>query len=329
MRFADPLYLLLIVPALVFVWLYLRYRIGREAVLRFSNVDLVKKSGGRKLSFGRFFTALLRAACLVLLAFALARPQTGTGEDKTTQQVVDIIISLDVSGSMATLDFHPDNRLAAAKQEAKRFIDGRKNDRIGLVIFAGQSFTQCPLTVDHKAITALLDKIQLGTMQDGTAIGLGLANAVNRLRGSEARSKVIILLTDGVNNAGEIDPITAAELAKQFKIKVYTVGVGKEGVSLLPVQDPNFGTRLLKVETQIDEKMLDQIARKTGGQYFRAQDERGLREIFRSIDLLEKTEIKVERFTHYDEHYFWFLWPAFFILLLELAWTNLVFVKIP
>lgn len=329
MRFADPLYFLLVIPALVFVWLYLRYRIGKEAVLRFSNVDLVKKSGGKKLSFGRFFTAILRGACLVFLVLAIARPQTGTGEDKTTQTVVDIMIALDVSGSMATLDFHPDNRLVAAKQEAKRFIDGRKSDRIGLVIFAGQSFTQCPLTVDHKAITALLDKIQLGTMQDGTAIGLGLGNAVNRLKSSEAKSKVIILLTDGVNNAGEIDPVTAADLAKQLKIKVYTIGVGREGTAFLPVQDPNFGTRLIKVETQIDEKMLDQIARRTGGQYFRAQDERGLRDIFRSIDQLERTEIKVERFTHYEEHYFWFLWPAFFLLLLELVWTNLVFVKIP
>ena len=329
MRFANPLYFLLLIPAAVFVYLYLRYRIGKEAVLRFSNVDLVKKSGGKKLSFGRLLTALLRASCFVFLVCAIARPQTGTGEDKTTQQVIDIMIALDVSGSMATLDFHPDNRLTAAKQEAKRFIEGRQSDRIGLVIFAGQSFTQCPLTVDHKAITTLLDKIQLGTMQDGTAIGLGLGNAVNRLKNSEAKSKVIVLLTDGVNNAGEIDPLTASDLAKQLKIKVYTVGVGREGTSYLPVQDPNFGTRLLKVETQIDEKMLDQIARRTGGQYFRAQDERGLRDIFHAIDQLEKTGVKVERFTHYDEHYFWFLWPAFFILLAELLWTNALFVKVP
>ena len=329
MRFANPYYFLLIIPAVFFIILYFKYRIGREAVLRFSNVELVKKSGGKKLSFGRLLTGFLRFLCFIFLILAIARPQTGTGEDKASQQVVDIMLSLDVSGSMATLDFHPDNRLTVAKREATRFIEGRKNDRIGLVIFSGQSFTQCPLTVDHKAILTLLDKIQLGTMQDGTAIGLGLGNAVNRLKNSEAKSKVIILLTDGVNNAGEIDPLTASDLAKQLKIKVYTIGVGKEGISYMPVQDPTFGTRLLKVETQIDEKMLDQIARRTGGQYFRAQDERGLRDIFHAIDQLEKTEIEVERFTHYDEKYFWFLWPALFVLLMELVWTNLIFVKIP
>jgi Ca-activated chloride channel homolog len=329
MRFADPVYFLLLVPALVLFALYVTNRIGREAVLRFSSVELVKRSGGRKLSFGRLFIGLLRLACLVLVIAALARPQTGTGEDKTTQQVIDIMLSLDVSGSMATLDFHPDNRLVAAKQEAKRFVEGRRDDRIGLVIFAGQSVTQCPLTVDHKAVLSLIDQIQLGTMQDGTAIGLGLASAVNRLKDTEAKSKVIILLTDGVNNTGEIDPVTAAGLAKQLGIKVYTIGVGKEGVALLPVQDPAFGQRLLKVETQIDEKVLDRIARDTGGLYFRAQDERALRSIFQQIDRLEKTEVKVERFTHYEEQYFWFLWPALFVLLFELAWTNLLFVKIP
>ena len=275
------------------------------------------------------FGALLRAACLTLLVFALARPQTGTGEDKTTQQVLDIVVSLDVSGSMATLDFQPDNRLVAAKQEAKRFIEARSTDRIGLVIFAGQSFTQCPLTTDHKAILALLDQIQLGTLEDGTAIGLGLASAVNRLKNSEAKTKIVVLLTDGVNNAGEVDPLTAADLAKQFNVRVYTVGVGKEGVSMLPVQDPVMGTRLLKVETQIDEKMLETIARKTGGRYFRAQDSRGLREIFKEIDKLEKTEVKVESYVHYDEHYFMFLWPALFLLLAELVWRGLLFVMIP
>ena len=266
---------------------------------------------------------------VVFLILAIARPQTSTGEEKTTEFVVDIMIALDVSGSMATLDFHPDNRLAAAKLEARHFVEARGHDRIGLVVFAGQSVTQCPLTVDRGAILALLDKVQLGMLEDGTAIGLGLANAVNRLKDSQAKSKVIILLTDGINNAGEIDPLTAADLAKQFGIRVYTIGVGKEGQAILPIQDPRFGTRLLKVETRIDEKSLSDISRRTGGLYFRAQDERALREIFKEIDRLEKTEIKVETYTHYDERYFWFLWPAFFILLFEIVWTNLVRVKIP
>ena len=329
MKFANPYYFLLVIPAFIFFILYIRNKIGKEAALKFSSVELVKKTGARRLTFGRFFPAFLRLVTLVLLAVAIARPQTSTGEEKTTEHVVDIAIALDISGSMATLDFHPDNRLVAAKIEAKRFIEGRRHDRIGLVVFAGQSVTQCPLTVDHQAVLALLDKIQLGMVEDGTAIGLGLASAVNRLKGSEAKSKVIILLTDGVNNAGKIDPLTAADLAKTYKIRVYTIGVGKEGEALLPIQDPRFGTRLLKVNTEIDESMLDEISRRTGGRYFRAQDEQALRSIFGEIDRLEKTEVTVETATHYDERYFWFLWPALFVLLCEVVWTNGIQVKIP
>lgn len=329
MKFKDPLFLVLVLPAIGFFILYIWGLIGQEAALRFSSLRLVKEAAGKKSRFRRLVPASLRLAALVFLVLALMRPQTGTGEEKSTQQVIDIMISLDVSGSMATLDFQPDNRLVAAKLEAKRFITERPNDRIGLVIFAGQSFTQCPLTVDHKAILTMLDQIQFGMVEDGTAIGLGLANAVNRLRGSEAKSKVVVLLTDGVNNAGEIDPVTAAGLAAQYKVKVYTIGVGKEGFAFLPVKDPVFGTRLMKVQTEIDEKLMNDIARKTGGRYFRAQDSRGLRQIFKEIDRLEKTEIKVEKFMHYDEHYFWFLWPALICVLLEIAWTQLFFVKIP
>ncbi len=329
MRFANPYYFLLLIPALLLFFLYIRSKIGKEAVLRFSSLQLVKESGAKRLAFGRLFHGVIRLFVFILLIFALARPQTSTGESKATEHVIDIVISLDISGSMATLDFHPDNRLVAAKLEAKRFIEGRKHDRIGLVVFAGQSITQCPLTVDHQAILTLLDKIQLGMVEDGTAIGLGLANAVNRLRGSEAKSKVVILLTDGVNNSGEIDPLTAAELAKQYHVKVYTVGVGKEGEALLPIQDPRFGLRYLKVETQIDEKVLSQISKITSGAYFRAEDERALRDIFHEIDALEKTEITVSKTIYYDERYFWFLWPALYLLLFEVGWTNLVRVKIP
>src|SRR3989338_5901152 len=329
MKSANPQYFLLIIPAILLIFLFIKRWIGKEAVLKFSSVALVKEAGAKRVTFGRLFQGLLRLTALLFLILAIARPQTSTGEEKTTEFVVDIMISLDVSGSMATLDFHPDNRLIAAKQEVRRFIEARGRDRIGLVVFAGQSVTQCPLTVDRGAILALLDKVEMGMLEDGTAIGLGLANAVNRLKDSQAKSKVIILLTDGINNAGEIDPLTAADLAKQFGIRVYTIGVGKEGQAILPIQDPRFGTRLLKVETRIDEKSLSDISRRTGGLYFRAQDERALREIFKEIDRLEKTEIKVETYTHYDERYFWFLWPAFFILLFEIVWTNLVRVKIP
>ncbi|MBI2095059.1 MAG: VWA domain-containing protein [Candidatus Omnitrophica bacterium] len=329
MRFAQPWFFLLAVPAVLFFFLYVRGAIGKEAALKFSSVQLVRRAGAKKPVRPRFLPGILRLAGLLFLVAALARPQTSTGEEKTTEHVVDIVIALDISGSMATLDFNPDNRLVAAKQEAKRFIEGRRHDRIGLVVFAGQSFTQCPLTTDHQAILTLLDMIQLGMVEDGTAIGLGLGNAVNRLRESEARSKVVILLTDGVNNAGEIDPITAAGLAKQYGVRVYTIGVGKEGESLLPVSDPRFGTRILTVETEIDEKILVAIANKTGGRYFRAEDTGNLREIFREIDKLEKTEITVEKYVRYEERYFWFLWPAFLILMSEIFWTNVVRVKIP
>jgi len=329
MRFADPAFFLLLIPVFFATLLYWLGKCGRDPTLKFSDVSLVRQAGGRGRGFRRFARGLIRLAAITLAVMALARPQTGTGEEKKTQWAVDIVIALDVSGSMATLDFQPDNRLVAAKMEAKRFIEGRQDDRIGLVIFAGQSFTQCPLTFDHTAILTLLDKIQLGMVQDGTAIGLGLGNAVNRLKDSEARSKIVILLTDGINNTGEIDPITAADLAKQYGIRVYTIGVGKEGIAYLPVNDPRFGTRLIKVETQIDEKMLNDISAKTGGHYFRARDERMLHDIFRQIDLLEKTEVTVEQQVHYEERYFWFLWPAFLLVLAEMVLFELMYVKIP
>src|SRR3989338_5283825 len=256
MRFANPLTFLWLVPALVFFFLYLRYKIGKEPMLKFSSLKLVKESGAKQVTFGRLFRALTRLLAMIFFIAALASPQTGTGEEKTTEQVVDIVIALYISGSMATLDFHPDNRLVAAKLEARRFVEGRRHDRIGLVVFAAQSITQCPLTVDRSAMLTLLDRVQMGMLEDGTAIGLGLANAVSRLKGPEAKSKVAILLTDGINNSGEIDPLTAADLAKTFGVRVYTIGVGKNGESFLPIQDPRFGTRLLKVETEIDEKTL-------------------------------------------------------------------------
>ncbi len=329
MRFADPLHFLWLIPAVVLIFLYLVGKIGREAALKFSSLKLLQAAGAKRVTSSRWIRGVLRFLALVFMIVALARPQTGSGETKTTEHVVDIMISLDISGSMATLDFEPDNRLVAAKQEARRFIEGRPHDRLGLGGFAGQSVTQCPLTTDSNAILALLDKVQLGMLEDGTAIGLGIGNALNRLKESEAKRKVIILLTDGVNNAGEISPLTAAGIAKELGVRVYTIGVGRQGESVLPVQDPRFGMRLLKVETQIDEKMLTQIAKMTGGAYFRAQDRQGLNEIFRQIDRLEKTEITVENFLKFEERYFWFLWIGLLFLLAELVWVNAVSVKLP
>ncbi len=329
MRFKDPLFLLLLIPVILFFFLYLFGMISREASLKFSSVGLVRRAGGKKSGFRRFVTAVLRLAVLTLLTLAVMRPQTAASGEKSIQHVVDMMVALDISGSMASLDFQPDNRLTAAKMEARRFIEGRPDDRVGLVIFAGQSVTQCPLTVDHKAILSLLDQIQIGMVEDGTAIGLGLGNAVNRLRGSEAKSKVIVLLTDGVNTTGEIDPITAAGLAKQYNIRVYTIGVGKEGYADFPVRDPLFGIRFRRMRTEIDEKLLAEIAAATGGKYFRAQDRDALRAIFREIDRLEKTEVPVEKFVHRNEEYFRFLWPALILLVAEILWTDAVMVKIP
>ncbi len=329
MKFANPVYFLFLIPAALLFLLYLWNKIGKEAALKFSSVQLVRKAGAKRVVLGRLLPAFIRFLVCIFLILALARPQTGTGEEKTTEHVVDIMIALDLSGSMAALDFYPDNRITVAKQEARRFVEGRPHDRIGLVVFASQSITQCPLTVDRSAMLTLLDRVHLGMIEDGTAIGLGIATAVSRLKNSEAKSKVIILLTDGINNSGVIDPLTAADLAKTFGIRVYTIGIGKKGESLLPIQDPQFGTRLIKIEDEIDERSLAQIAAKTNGRFFRAQDPKTLRDIFDQIDRLEKTEITVEQYTHYEEKYFWFLWPALGLILFEIFWLNLIRVKLP
>lgn len=328
-RFANPLYFFLVVPVILAAALYLKGRIGREAALRFSSVELVRASGVGPVPARRFFQSLLRAAALIFFIIALARPQTGQGEREETRFVIDTMIVLDISGSMATLDFHPDNRLAAAKLEAKRFIEARQHDRMGLVVFAKHGITQCPLTTDRKALLTLLGQVEMGMLEDGTAIGVGLATAVTRLRESEAKSKVVVLLTDGVNNSGEIDPATAAKIAGEFGVRVYVIGMGKEGEALLPVTDPRFGTRLVPVETRIDEPAMDNIARETGGRYFRARDEKALRDIFSEIDRLEKTEIKVREYTRYEDHFALFLWAGLWALALELFIAHVVWRKVP
>ena len=329
MRLADPFWLLLIVPVAVLAFLYLTGRIGREASLRFSNLDLVRAAGARSFSPRRFLISFLRALALAAFVIALARPQTGHGQTEETKFVVDIMLSLDTSTSMATLDFQPANRMEAAKIATKKFIEQQKHNRVGLVVFAKNGITVCPLTTDKTALLSLVDRVQMGMLEDGTAIGVGLAMAVNRLKDSEAKSKVVVLLTDGVNNSGEVDPPTAARIAKQFGVRVYTIGMGVEGVAMMPVNDPRFGQRLVRVETQIDEKMMRGIAESTGGRYFRAQDERALQQIFEEIDKLEKTEIKVQEFTTYDDHYMIFVWLGLFILLAELATVNVLFNKVP
>ncbi len=273
---------------------------------------------------------LLKAAALVLLVVALARPQKVLGGEDLITEGVDIMVALDVSGSMDARDFQPRNRLEVAKQVVDDFIKGRQADRIGLVVFAGRAVTRCPLTVDYDVLLKLVDSTQLNMLPDGTAIGNALGTAVGRLRVSKAKSRVIILVTDGVNNRGEIDPLTAAEMAAALKVKVYTVGVGRQGPVPFPVVNPYTGekqVRMMKVE--MDEATLKEIARRTGGRYFQATDPQAMRRIFQRIDNLEKSKVKIRRWSTYTE-----LYPPFLVagLLVLAGWfllSETVFRRIP
>lgn len=262
----------------------------------------------------------VRMASLALIIVALARPQSTFSNEKITTEGIDIVASLDVSSSMLATDFSP-NRIQAAKDVMLEFIRSRPNDRIGLVVFAGESFTMCPLTSDHVVLSNLVDEVNSGILQDGTAIGMGLATSVDRLRESEAKSKVIILLTDGVNNSGFIDPLTAAEIAQKYNIRVYTVGVGKQGQALYPSDD---GMDQY-MEVQIDETLLKKIAGMTGGKYFRATNNNKLKEIYAEIDRLEKTRIEVSSFHRKSEEFYKLAIWGGIVLLLEviLSYTLL------
>lgn len=261
---------------------------------------------------------------LALMIIALARPQFGTRSIDILSYGVDIISVLDISGTMAAEDFKPHNRIQTAKDVLTDFIKGRPNDRIGLIIFAGRPYTQVPLTLDHAILETFLEEVQLGMVEDGTAIGMAIASGVNRLRHSTAKSRVMILLTDGDNNAGEIDPITAAKLAKNFNVKIYTIGVGKRGGAPIPFVHPLYGKSYYTnpdgslVLTKMDENTLTQIASVTGGRYFRATDTQTLREIYRKIDGLEKSRMNVKEFDNYAELANYFMIPALLVLLLDL-----------
>ena len=272
---------------------------------------------------------ILRMAVVFIFILALARPQAGQKEEEIITEGIDIMLTLDISGSMKAEDFSPQNRLGAAKDVLREFIKSRRNDRIGMVVFSRYSFTQCPLTLDYGALLELLDKVDIGMVEDGTAIGTALSNAVNRLRDSGAKSRIIILLTDGVNNAGKIDPLTAAKAAKTLGIKIYTVGAGKPGGAMYPVQDSIFGKRYVRMDTEIDEALLKNIADETGGLYFRAKDKEGLMEIYKTIGQLEKTKIETKEYADYTEIAGLFILPGFILLLLEIISGNTLFRKIP
>ena len=314
-RFADPWFLVLlgIVPIL---WFHSRQRSKRpQGGILFPSVSLLNLLGSQWTVQLQQALFPLRLAGLALLILAFARPQLGSAEEDILTEGVDIMIAIDTSGSMAAEDFRPNNRISVAKQVVRDFIQGRNSDRIGIVIFAARSFTKCPLTIDYDVLLKQVDDVKLGTIEDGTAIGNGLANAINRLRASKAKSRVIILLTDGVNNTGEIDPLTAAEIAKNLGIKIYTIGVGKQGVAPLPVDDPVYGKRYVEVEVQIDEVLLQKIAELTRGRYFRAVDRDSLQQVFRTIDSLEKSKVSMKSYLHYNEIFSYFVWPGLGLIL--------------
>ncbi len=323
-RFAHPLLLLLLIP--LGIMLVLRWR-KRDASMHFPSVDHKTGRAGI-LRIDRLFL-LVHTCALVLLVVAIARPRRGIVSQEITSYGIDIVIALDVSGSMEAVDFKPNNRLYVAKEVAEDFIKGRKTDRIGLVLFARFAYTQCPLTTDHGVIVDLLRKAHIGMIEDGTAIGLGLAQACDRLKDSTAESRVAILLTDGRNNSGEIEPETAMKVAKALGVKVYTIGAGKPGEALLPVDHPVFGTRYVKVPDELDEELLQHIAEETGGRYFRAKDPEGLVTIFKTIDSMEKSEIKMHTYTNYHEFFRPILLSGFGLLLLAMVLANTRFLKFP
>ena len=326
MRLNQPEFLLLLLLLPFLLW-YLCQKNGSR--IRFSDLSISRQivpsfwvKSLPLLNFTRFIV-------VVLIIFALARPQSSQSREQITSEGIDILLILDISGSMRAEDFEPDNRLQAAKAVIHDFLGNRRNDRIGLVVFAGESYTQCPLTLDYRVLGNLLFNVEIGMLKDGTAIGDALANATNRLRHSAAKSKISILLTDGENNAGTIDPLTAAQAAKALSIKVYTIGMGKEGGALIPYHDPIFGVQYSRARTYVDEEMLKQIAEITDGRYFRATDNQKLAEIYKEINQLETTKIEVTEYIRYKELVAYPLIPATLLLILEIILSTTRLRKIP
>ena len=320
MTFAYPelLWLLILLP-LMAAWYILQAR-KTSATMTISSLKPFE--GGRRglRVYLRHSLPVLRALSVGFLIIALARPQNTNSWQKDSIEGIDIMLAMDVSGSMQAMDFKP-NRLEAAKDVAISFINNRPNDNIGMVTFAGESFTQCPLTTDHAVLLNMVQDLQMGVLDDGTAIGMGLATAVNRLKDSKAKSRVVILLTDGSNNMGDITPRMAADIAKTFGIRVYTVGVGTRGEAPFPIQT-EFGVRIQNVPVDIDEPTLDGIAEVSGGKYFRAVDNKTLDEIYKEIDKLEKTRLMTKSFKAYEEKYFVYALIAFLLLLTEFLLRN-------
>jgi len=296
-HFASPWYfaLLILVP---FLWWWEAKK--KKPALRYSDITLLPNPGFWELVLSRVPLGLYSLA-LIFGTIALARPQKGRQFEELETRGIDIMLCMDISGSMQAMDFAPGDRLSVARDRAKEFVAKRRGDRIGLVVFAATSLTQCPLTLDHNIVLDILDRLRFGILEDWTAIGIGLASAVARLKDSKAKEKVIILLTDGVNNTGDIDPLTAAQTAAALGIKVYTIGVGSKGLVPFPVDDPVFGRRFVQVEVDLDTETLRKIADITNGRFFLATDPQALKQIYDEIDQLEPSTFKSRRLTVYQE----------------------------
>ncbi len=327
--FAHPWVLIFLVTIpLWVVWYVYKYRKQKPA-LQFSDISVfsgVKKTFRQRMRHTLF---VLRLIALTSIIIALARPQSKLSYEEMKVEGIDIVLAMDISGSMLAEDFAP-NRLEAAKKVATTFIEGRKNDRISLVVFAGEAFTQVPLTIDHKILVDQLNKVKSGIITDGTALGDGLATAINRTKDSEAKSKVIILLTDGVNNQGSVDPLSAAEIAALYGIRLYTIGIGTQGMAPYPFKDPFGRTIYQNIPVEIDEQLLTQMAATThDGQYFRATNKKGLQEIFTQIDEMEKTKIDVTQYAQTKDEHSILVFIAIAALLLEILLGLLYFRSTP
>ena len=309
------------------VWWHFAKQLRRQASVLISSISKVKAIRSWKTTL-RHLPFICRLLCISCIILALARPQTRNDEELVSGEGVDIVLAIDVSGSMLAQDFTP-NRMEAAKEVAANFVANRPTDRIGIVIFSGESFTLCPLTTDQAVLKTQIYNIQSGLLEDGTAIGSGLATSVDRLRSSKSKSKVIILLTDGENNGGQIPPLTAKELAKATGIKVYTIGVGTDGYAQTPMQTQTGQVVMQREKVNIDEKLLNQIAIETGGKYFRAKDNESLKNIYTEIDKLEKSKIEVTALKRYSERFFPFAIAALAFLLTEMVLRFTVFKKFP
>jgi len=324
-KYPYLLYFLAVIPVMIF-WYWKKHN-KLSPDITFSSLRIfnsIKPTLKERLLHAPF---VIRIIATVLLIIAAARPQSFSSGQNVYTEGIDIVMLLDISGSMLAEDFKP-NRLEAAKDVIDKFIAGRTSDKIGLVVFAGKSFTQCPLTIDYDVLRNLLGEIKSGMIEDGTAIGLAIANGVNRLKDSKAKSKIIILLTDGVNNAGEIDPITAANIAKTFGIRIYTVGVGTRGNAPYPFQTP-FGVQYQMVPVEIDEGILKQVAQITDGKYFRATNNKKLEDIYNEIDKMEKTRVEVTSYRNAAELFYMWAATGLFLLLLEMLLSRTYLRKLP